>query len=307
VVVAIAMLLPLTLLNVAGESVTPWGFLGAAEYVHGWPYVCLHRTVEYGLSKPPERPRWGIPWLAFHSWQLWNADKRSLWSARLCWNLVVAAGLVLGIATIWEWRRRRRHRFFQFSISDLLLTLTLVAAILGWLSYMSFEFRREAAQIEALWGVDELEPFDVSEDYIGPRWLLLLIGEGHVPQLFYRTDFVTLKDLSAEGLKEALPHLQSLKYLRTVEILALRGNAPTKFSMLAPLRALRYLVIWGPISGADVQELTPLSRLREIFLWDWEDLDRQVVQQLGRALPHVKLTNPEQCEFGLFPYERYGW
>jgi hypothetical protein len=187
-----------------------------------------------------------------------------------------------------------------------MLTLTLVAAILGWLSYMSFEFRREAAHVEALWD-DKLRPFDIIEKYIGPRWLLLLVGEDFLPESFCRTDFVFLNDLSEAALKEALPHLQSLKYLRTLQIGALQSNPPRKFSTLAPLRALRYLVIWGTINGTDVQELTSLSQLREIFFWHWEDLDPEVLQQLGRALPHVKLTNPEQSEFGLLPYERYGW
>src|SRR5215208_5092396 len=88
-VVALVLIVLVALMNMPGELVSPLaGSFGGgytAEYVHGWPWVSLHRTVFYEFSKPgaaefPDVPKFGVPWLAWTSWEFWQGES---WKPRI--------------------------------------------------------------------------------------------------------------------------------------------------------------------------------------------------------------------------------
>jgi hypothetical protein len=299
-VVALGVLALLILMNVPGEGTYPTGFGCSAngsvryeaEYEHGWPWVFLYRSFEYPypiVAKvgSPLAPKYGIPWLAWPSWEFWHGEVWNIRFGAVLLNLVTGSLLILATAGAWEWRRRRR-RLLQFNLAEFLAMFVIVAAPLGWWWHAKDALAREAAAAVALGGSTQCY-----EDYYGPLWLKRLIGEDFALTLFSRVDSVTLDTIDGDKFEQAMPSLRAFPYLGELEInVDPDAKTPIRFSRLAQLKGLRSLVL-DEIVLTDqdvVDELALVPQLEEIAITNWRGQDPATIQRLMGALPNCIIS-----------------
>jgi hypothetical protein len=278
------------LLNVPGEFVSPgggsFGPAYPAEYAHGWPWVWLHREVDY--QNPihiPESPL-GLSWLAWSNWRFWQGN--ALWHFRLgafAGNVVVPMLVILAIGSAWEWRRRRA-KGFRFSLAECMLGFVLVAAPLGW----GWHVKNVASVEKAV--ADSLEKFGfVSQEYHGPLWFKRLVGTRILDPAFMRIDSASISVDGDDEFQTAVTALQKLSYLRELSIEKRVDASSVSYSELAKLKGLRHLTLDHiVINEEDIAELAELRQLAEIDIGDWRWQKPEIMQRLLGALPGCRIS-----------------
>src|SRR6476620_572532 len=104
-VVGLGILALLLLMNVPGELTSLGGFGGSAtasfhvgaQYEHGWPWVFLYRS--FDSPSAIGGPKYGVPWLAWSSWQFWHCDTWKVRFGAFVLNLVTGILLILAICS----------------------------------------------------------------------------------------------------------------------------------------------------------------------------------------------------------------
>jgi hypothetical protein len=304
VVVAFGMLALVTLLNVPGDNLSPLGHpvlsTYRAEYLHGWPWVSLYRTVFYDFAAPqattfPDAPKYGVPWLARTNWEFWQGNPWKLHPAAVMGNLVVGALLIVLVAAAWELRRRRRTRWLQFTLREVAIAMTVVAAAFGWWQYERAGYHYE----------DDLNQIDggyvtLDQVYKGPLWLKRLVGEDLLHDVCYRAEAVTLEIIDDTDFHQAVAVFRGLPYLRQIELSpsmlsSVRSKIPPfPFSKLAQLTNIKTLVLHDfSLTTDDVKELAALHQLENLCITNWDSQDPAIIQRLIGALPdcHI-MENP---------------
>jgi hypothetical protein len=311
VVVALLMLVPAVLMNVPGELISPLtGNVGGgyeAEYVHGWPWVSLHRSVFYDFSieggpVAPDKPIAGVPWLAWTSWWFWQGKTWRLWPWRLVGDVLVSLLLIAVVASLWEWRRRRRSRAIQFSLAGCLIAFTIIAAILGWWWHAKNVSGWEGSFEESTDG----EWLNFQTGYYGPLWLRRLFGKDLLAPAFERVDSADLQVADDNQLMHAVSILKNFPYLRELSISTPRENPQIDYSELANLKRLRYLTLSSKLNDGNASEIAMLSQLLEIDISEWDMHDPVVIQRLLGALPGCRISeNPIEYPANYDGNDRY--
>src|SRR4051794_532291 len=299
-IVALGMAVPLAMLNVPGELVSPLGAGGSGagpmtytvEYVQGWPWLSLYRAVDYDLQTPgavrlPDIPIYGVPWLSWTSWEFWRGETWNLRPAALFGDVLASLMLIFVVAFAWEWRRRRRARVFQFTLSESFLAFLVVAAPLGWWWYAKNVTEWENGLVDSIDFVLQ----DSSQGYHGPLWLRRLMGMELLSPTFMRVDDASLAVNGDEGFLMAVSVLRKFGYLRELRIAKTHDASSISYSELADLKSLRYLTLDHIVlEEEDVAGLAMLRQLSEIDLTDWKRQKPEVMQRLLGALPNCHFS-----------------
>jgi hypothetical protein len=297
VIVSLFMLALILFLNAPGENLSPLSIFDDAtgalsiyrlEYLHGWPWIHLSRTVDYVMSMPnpptiPDTPKYGVAWLASTNWEFWQGDPWKLRYGALLANLAAGMFLILAVAAAWEWRRRRRVRLVQFTLAELAIVMTIVAGVFGWLWSAKAEYERElelTEQLEISDSCDEMR-------YRGPLWLKRILGEEILSPMFERIDAFTLV---GQRSHETVPALLGLHYLRKLQLIKVYLGSEIPCSQLANLKSLRSIVLKGLIlTQQDVSELAKLRQIEEIVVVNWAAQCPEILQQLSDILPQCRV------------------
>jgi hypothetical protein len=214
---------------------------------------------------------------------------------------------------------KRKRRWFQFSLRTLLIGVTLLAVLLG---VISFRANRQRMAVEAIKKLDgkvaydfetNEEGWDVRDDARppGPNWLRNLIGVDYFATVV-AVKINTTKDTddgSVAVIRE-LPHLRSLvltgpnvtdstldhlKGLIELRGLYLFGTQVTDAGLgqLENLSGLEILHLRGSnkITDAGLRHLRKLTRLEFIDLAGTA-VSEAGMQDLKRALPKVVVAGP---------------
>jgi hypothetical protein len=252
----------------------------------------LYRTVDYDLQTPgaiTQRniPMYGVPWLAWTSWEFWRGETWKLRPAALFGNVVVSLLLIFVVASAWEWRRRRRARVFHFTLAECLVAFVVVAAPFGWWWHAKNVAEWEDALAESIDGYLR----DSQQVYHGPLWLTRLLGKDVLSPAFMRVDSATLVVGDDEQFRAAVSELRKFDYLRELSIEKTRDDPFISYSELTGLKSLRYLTLDHIVLGEeDITELAMLRQLSEIDLTDWQWQKPEVMQRLVGALPNCRLS-----------------
>jgi hypothetical protein len=300
-VVALGLFGILILVNVPGELISLGGFGSSdmrsvhsgASYEHGWPWMYLDRSFEYpypggGTGIFSSAPNYGVPWLAWASWEFWRGDNWRVRVGALILNLVVGSLLILAIAGGWEWRRRRRTRLFQFTLAECLVAFVVVAAPLGWWLQAKSATAREVAAIDSLG-----ESAECAEDYHGPLWLRRLVGVHLAWNSFSRVDFVQLVHIDGEVFEQLLPLLRAFPYLRELDVEGDPDSSmPVAFSTLNELKGVRSLSLDKfKLTQRDLDELAKVHQLKELAIMNMDEQDPAIIQKLKDAMPDCFVTD----------------
>jgi hypothetical protein len=295
-VVALGMMFPVVLMNVPGELVSPlagnFGGGYTAEYVHGWPWVSLYREVFYDYSKPgaadfPDVPKFGVPWLAWNSWEFWQG---TTWKPRIVGVIgdgLTGALLILGLAAVWEWRRRRRSKLFQFTLANCLFVFAIVSAAFGWWRHA---LNMAAWEDELAASIDD-KVRHVQQEYHGPLWLRRLVGKEVLSPAFMRADSASIAVEDNDGFLKAVSVLRKFSYLNELTIEKSLDAASISYSELSDLRGLKYLTLDHIVLDEDdVVDLAKLRQVDEIDLTDWQWQKPEIMQRLLGALPGCRIS-----------------
>jgi hypothetical protein len=308
-VVALAMIVLLAMLNAPGELVSPYGggvspyVLGGggggagpitytAEYVHGWPWLILYRTVDYDVQMPGAAPRpgvpiYGVPWLAWTSWEFWRGETWKLRRAALLGNAVVSLLLIVVVASAWEWRRRWRAQVFQFTLVECLVGFVVVAAPMGWW----WHAKNIAGWEEELAASIEDKVGDVQQEYHGPLWLRRLVGKELLSPAFMRADSASIIVDDNDAFLAAVSVLRQFSYLRELTIEKSLDASSISYRELADLPGLKYLTLDHIVLDEDdVVDLAMLRQVTEIDLTDWQWQKPEIMQRLLGALPGCRFS-----------------
>jgi hypothetical protein len=299
-IVALGTVIPITMINVPGELVSPLGGGGSgagpivytAEYVHGWPWLDLYRTVDYDLQTPgavtlPDIPINGVPWLALTSWEFWRGETWQLRPGALFGDVVAGLVLIVVVASAWEWRRRRRARVFHFTLTECFVAFVVVAAPFGWWWQAKNLAQWEDALAESI----DSNLRDSQQEYHGPLWLRRLVGKELLSPAFMRVDSATLVVDHNEEFLAAVSVLRKFGYLRELAIEKTRDDSSISYSELAGLKSLRYLMLDHIVLDEDdVVDLGMLRQVAEIDLTDWQWQKPEIMQRLLGALPGCRFS-----------------
>jgi len=281
--VACAALCFFAIFTVPGELLSPIhdNFSGGytAVYEHGWPFVWMRRRYFYDFSPSkmfPDIPVGGVPWLAADSWRVWEADTAEVFLPAMLADAAVVVACVGILIGFWEWRRRQRLTPLRFNLRDLLAGATLLAVVGGWWA----SWRNGAiAETKCLKASSEIAPLFEETDYYGPLWLRRLAGKDNLGLTFDRVHAITLEEIDRQKLDELVPHLERLSQLVCVRIVqgggsgkSIRTDNVPRFSELARLKRLRFLVLSRRLGKTAVSELGELTGIEEIAIsgpaWD---------------------------------------
>ena len=271
-------------------------------FEHGWPWVYHRREAldfRRGGTIPPSPasvrtglPRFGIPWLSAENWRLWEAnDERTPHPWRFSgWMLfcnATVALFVVGFSVVaWEFRRRRRPRLLSFRLADLMLIVTAVCLVLGWLTHLHRESEREKTAIvhehpdtsAARWFVD-------NEICVAPRWLQSLTGPAVYPDMFWRAHAAYVELFQAGSEAQVVGPLSQLTYLREIEIE--RYDMSVQFSAIRSIRRLNRLIIHLPLAEHEVEEISQINRLSKLVLVaeDYDEVPPELIARVQELLP----------------------
>jgi hypothetical protein len=312
-VVGLLVALVLVLIEVPGRVVNGiWsaGAIGEAHYEHGWPWVYRFRiqgnAIGSLLTNTPtgrwlevrsDLPHRGVPWLSAPNWRFWEnrapaSQLEEPQVSRFNDFLLLADGAVaLAIVAVavmaWEVRRRRRPRALSFRTSEMLIALTAVGMVLGWLVYLERERQREQAVVASF----EPDYIAYYETCIAPRWLQSLVGSSH--GLFWPPSKVWILVKSTKDADEKLTAVGRLKHVRRVIVQAGDGIRPIHFSRLQPVKSLENLDVRGyyEINAEDVAELSQLSRLQRLHIFNGI-VPPALRERLSSALPNCEIEGP---------------
>ena len=317
VVVVLIIAALAVLIEVPGRVVR--GTLGTAqttEFEYGWPWVYLRRETyrKYAvIDVRPERREqaiadffnydldvrwnlsmWSVPWLCGDNWKFWEVNREEIPLHRKFsgWLLFADVLIVLIVATIaiaaLERRRRRRPGLWSFRISEVLVAMTAVCVLLGWLIYLDREFKREERLTNT--ASNGLEWLATDETCIAPVWIQSLVGGRLLPKFFWRASAVDL--YVGEGTdEEPLRDIATLQYVTEIEILAL-GDERFPFSKLQALNNLRTLDLssYQTTNENDLNEITQLTSLRRLVIGYPDDVAPDVLSWLESEMPNCKVA-----------------
>lgn len=298
-VVAAVTALLMVVIAFPGEITSPlagnFGGAYTATYDHGWPLTFLARGYRYDFSQPkmfPDIPKWGVPWLAWDSWQIWEMNNaRSYWSpedvnswkpVNLVVDFVVALLVVITLATLWERRRRRSSRLMTFSLRDAALVMTAAACLLGWGAHAQHVHIRELKLVGTL---DQLAAYGY-ESSIAPQWLQRLVGTENLPELFLRVDELEISVTDQEELQKVIRICKEFKWLKTVEVHDLSMMQLAGLQALPQLEVLK--VCFDELSAEQIASLAALQQLHTLFLDHENDAYKD---ELQARLPNCKVIN----------------
>jgi hypothetical protein len=327
-VVGLIVALLLVIIAFPGRIVSGIGGTNVSKvFEHGWPWIYLRREtaeryappsvttmeelslvlsfspVAYTLDIRSDLPGWGIPWLSAENWRFWESDTKAVpprWvlnPAALCCNIAIALVLLAGIVAAWEFRRRRRMRPFSFgfSLRGLLLAVGAIGVMLGWLTHLKREHRREAALIEHVFestGPMEGTWFDVDHVCAAPDWLRSLIGVQIFPSYFWRASAVEIQTDRGQNFDYFCGQISQLQYVTKI---VLEGDARHRihFSALRHLERVETLEIWTyrTIDAQDVEELAQLKQLEKIVIENINEIPPDVRTRLKTELPNCTIID----------------
>lgn len=251
-------------------------------YEHGWPHVYLARVQVEKLTPPasnwPETLNY-ISWCHYNSWPL-GAERWLFYPWALMFDLCVAATLIGGAGGLVEWRIYRRGKLWKFNLADLLVGLTIVGVVLG---YVTYHWRVSQREDQLMYQEFFLPPnhsvigsYLPSEPrplqrYCGPVWLRCLLGGDTYLEIFRHNTQATvrLNDnwRAMYGLLPTFPYLQTLDIRDGLPLEALEQirNCPRLKTVLLPrLRLIDPAIIAG--TDDPLFRVEHLSKLRDLAL-----------------------------------------
>lgn len=203
-------------------------------YVHGWPKPYLVRSLstqagsstgtkstlliefDNGYSSCAGPLNGSVFWSNYDNWPLRGVEWRFHYSNTIIYLgvFVVVASLV---AAATEWWIRSRGGFFRFRIYDVLAVLTVVSLLLGWCRH-HVNAKQIEEQVEDYFY--ESNPFScplyVQERYVGPGWLVRLIGHEDLLPFLHHVESGNLQ--ARESWREDLQQVARLSYLQELSL-----------------------------------------------------------------------------------------
>lgn len=222
-------------------------------YAHGWPLRYLDRSLAYRIQR-------GNQLIDANAWDIGFGVEEFRWWALLI-DLLVAAGVILGSALLFEYWRRQRRQLWQFHIGDM-LALALVVSLGG--AYFVHQRAQHRHELVILETIDQfpnsdgwVEPFHerVAWRRGGPTWMRQLFGNAW-PGMFDRVIEVSI-DKEAEAL-----HLTGLRHVRAVHAFDISNEGLNEIAKLPRLEILT----WSSWDSAVVLRLPPMPQLRGLNL-----------------------------------------
>lgn len=294
-----AALALLVLLNLPGQLVVSTnqskygGGLEGQRLQHGWPRVYLeYERTPSVVGSTPDLTQREIWWPS----GVWMHVR---WSV-VTTNILVALGIASVVAALVEWRIRSTRRIWQVSLAELLLLMSVVGPICGWVHYQRLAWRREQAALT------KLDNAQFETMLGGPTWLRLLVGDrwfswldrvnelsSHHANMTAISEFGRLTTLRLSGVVPA-GDLALMARCRALESLVLTGYDPQTlpdertgrmralFHGVSRIRTLRRLEV--PYAYVDNECLRPLESLQQLTSLDLSgaDIDDAGLEQIGR-------------------------
>ena len=296
------------------------------DYAHGWPLVFLHRHVDkatidgndspaafyctyvcaWSYRGPPTGPAWSY----WDNWRGWRATESRFYPFHLVVDLLIwllFAGL---IAATWEMRRRRRTRVVQFTSFDLLLSVGLLAATLGWFRYLADQQSQEQEIVA------KVDPSGTScdvlcrEQNVAPEWLKRLVGTDWLDPCFTRVHEVRLSDEQClRSDPELAASLAQFEWLHTLVFdidnldIVRPEDGSIQFAQYAPLRNVRVVELnqnaSEPVDFIDdeITQLATFQHIQEIRITDSYTLSSEQRDVIQERLPKCRITILEEGDW----------
>ncbi len=195
-----------------------------------------------------------------------------------------------------------RRRWLRFSLRTLLIVVTVLAVLLGWIGWKRGQVRRERATItwvKEMGGKDYFLPGKersswekLTDKWFGKRVRWVDLRNTQVSEL---SPLAELKSLGHLWLQYTpVSDLSPLAELKSLEHLWLHN---TQVSDLSPLAELKNLETLG-LSNTQVSVLSPLAELKSLellFLYNTQVSDEQM-RELRQALPNCKIRHAVRVE-----------
>ena len=232
--------------------------------VRGWPLVIVEQNVPATtrqwisnhvstlVAEDPERPQWLLSY-----WWLYDGTIQE--NTFSFWALVVDAALALVtagvVATAFERRRRSGRSLWQFHFIELFSAVLAAAVCLAWYANAKAGLRDEQAAEQA-WRAHygEYEGPFATQNYVGPHWLLRLLGEG-VGENFARTINVEYSAYFGEDIGSLVQELPRFHYLDQLKLTDCQNVGPVFASVSSSAPLSECSLVRSKITLAGLREL----------------------------------------------------
>lgn len=262
----------LALANLPGDEVFPPDVLSDGKYGphfeldselhHGWPLTYLRRWPDVvrtpsGDYVVPQQTYWSL-----------TSNVLQVRFGSLAVNIVLAIGLSVLAAFLYEAWRRRRRRIYQFHLIDLAVAVVVVSLACSWLTVTAREHHRELEALERL----EVDQEGVAWQRAGPSWLRQLAGD----RPFASFDRVIDIWHSRPEDLGSFPHLKRLSFFGSQDSVDFQD-----FPELVAIDASH----WG-FDYSDLTRLRHPEKLAGMNLYDAGITDEEMVHL--RNVPNLK-------------------